>query len=76
MSAEGKAPEAGAPERKIIADVEDLLVDLVGTFNDARSRGETGIHSAVGSRFEARVRACADALQELSESTDPIGDPS
>ena len=51
--------------KKLFADVEDLLVDLVGTFNDAHSSGETHIHSAIGSCFEIRVLACAEALQSL-----------
>jgi hypothetical protein len=38
--------------------------------------GETIIHSAIGSRFEMRVRACADALQTLSKRRDAVGDPS
>lgn len=61
---------------EMLGELEDFFVDLRGAFTDARAGGGGGVSSALGSRFEIRVRDFAERLEALSEAADLLRNPS
>jgi hypothetical protein len=59
----------------LLGEIEDFLVDLVGTFNDMRAQGHSEFRSDVGSRFESKARDYAGRLGLLVKIVNSSNNP-